>query len=169
MIDDGTTDGAVTHDRSGRAVIRFVRHLAYPPEEVWSALTVPSRLQQWWGAVDLDLRPDGHFDVTWLNPTPDGEHFTMHAVIISLDPPRLLETRGDGHGILRWELTPEAEGTMLTFSSTLDLPDEFRTRTLAGWHFHLLSLGHVLGGGATDLVQLPEWNAIHERYVARDG
>jgi uncharacterized protein YndB with AHSA1/START domain len=169
MMDDGTTDGTVTHDNSGQAVIRFVRHVAYPPEEVWSALTDPSRLRQWWGAVDLDLRPGGQFEVTWLNPTADGERFTMHALIVSLDPPRLLETRGDAHGVLRWELTPEADGTMLVFSSTLDLPDEFRTRTLAGWHFHLLALDHALGGGTADLVGLPEWNAIHERYVARDG
>jgi uncharacterized protein YndB with AHSA1/START domain len=169
MIDDGAADGTVRDDGAGHAVIRFTRHLPYPPDEVWSALTDPPRLRQWWGAVELDLRPGGQFDVRWLNPRPDGETFTMHAVIISLDPGRLLETRGDAHGILRWELTPEPGGTRLEFSSTLDLPDEFRTRILAGWHFHLGALDHVLGGATADLVEIPEWNAIHERYVARDG
>jgi uncharacterized protein YndB with AHSA1/START domain len=166
MKDDGLTDGAVTHDGS-TAVIRFQRHLPYPVDEVFSALTEPARVVQWWGDLEIDPRPGGRFDLTWLNPTPDGDRLTMHATITAFDPPRLLETAGDTHGVLRWTLTAEEGGTVLAFSSTLDLPDEFRTRVLAGWHFHLLALAHGLGGGTVDLVELPEWEAIHQRYVAR--
>jgi hypothetical protein len=28
---------------------------------------------------------------------------------------------------------------------------------------------HTLTDGTVDLVELPEWNGIHERYVARGG
>ena len=83
--------------------------------------------------------------------------------------PHLLETTGDVHGILRWELSPESGGTTLVFTSTLDLPEEFRSRTLAGWHFHLMALRRALAGGSADLVELPEWPAIHDRYEKRDG
>ena len=47
--------------------------------------------------------------------------------------------------------------------------DEFLTLVVAGWHFHLLAFGHALAGGTVDLIELPEWNAIHGRSVARDG
>jgi uncharacterized protein YndB with AHSA1/START domain len=169
MMDDGATNGTVAQDGEGHATIRFERHLPYPPEEVWSALSDPIRLRQWWGDVEIEPVPGGRFDVTWLNLTPEGERLTRHATITAFDPPRLLETRGDPHGVLRWELTPDEGGTWLVFTSTLDLPDEFRTRILAGWHYHLLALGHTLGGGTVDLVNLPEWPAVHERYIARDG
>jgi uncharacterized protein YndB with AHSA1/START domain len=166
--DDGSTDGTVTRD--GRhAEIRFERHLPYPVDEVWSALTEPARTVTWWGDLDIDPRPGGRFDLTWLNPTPDGDRLTMHATITVFDPLRLLETSGDTHGLLRWELSPHDGGTMLVFTSALDLPDEFRARVLAGWHFHLLALGHTLGGGSVNLTELPGWNAIHDRYMARDG
>jgi len=92
----------------------------------------------------------------------------MHAVVTTFEPPRLLETRGDAHGVLRWQLTPEAGGTVLVFTSTVELSDEFRTRLLAGWHFHLMALARTLAGGTVDLVELPGWSAIHEGYVARD-
>jgi uncharacterized protein YndB with AHSA1/START domain len=169
MMDDGSADGTVDVGDDGHAIIRFDRHLPAAIDEVWGVLTDPVRLAQWWGEVDLELRVGGRFDVTWFNLTPEGERFTMNATVTALEPPRLLETRGDVHGVLRWELTPEGGGTRLVFTSTLDLPDEFRTRTLAGWHYHLAALRHVLGGGSVDLVELPEWSAMHERYVARES
>ncbi len=168
MRDDGSTDGTVSHD-GDKAVIRFERHLPYPVDEVWSALTEPARVLAWLGDLDIEPRSGGRFDLTWRNPTPDGDRFTMHAIITTFDPPRLLETTGDAHGVLRWELTAQGGGTTLVFTSTLELADEFRTRVLAGWHFHLLALAHTLAGGSVDLVELPEWNAIHERYLARDA
>ena len=127
MKDDDSTDGTVTQD--GRhAVIRFERHLPYRVDEVWPALTEPARALQWWGDLDIDPRPGGRFNLTWLNPTPDGDRLTMHATVTVFDPPRLLETSGDTHGVLRWELSPQDGGTVLVFTSALDLPDEFRTR-----------------------------------------
>jgi uncharacterized protein YndB with AHSA1/START domain len=169
MMDDGSTAGTVGGDGAGHAIIRFERRLPYAPGDVWSALTEPDRLRQWWGEVEVAPQLGGRFDVTWLNPTPDGGRLTMHSTISVFEPPRVLETRGDVHGVLRWELRPDGAGTLVVFTSTLDLPDEFRTRTLAGWQYHLLALDHTLGRGTVDLVGLPEWPGIHERYIARDG
>jgi hypothetical protein len=70
------------------------------------------------------------------------------------------------HGVLRFELTPDGDETVLRFTSTLDLPDDYRTKVLAGWHFHLDALARALDGGSTDLVELPGWERLHERYVA---
>ncbi len=47
--------------------------------------------------------------------------------------------------------------------STLKLPAEFRTKVLAGWHFHLDALATLLAGGSTDMVAIPGWEQIHTR------
>jgi hypothetical protein len=71
--------------------------------------------------------------------------------------------------VLRWELRADGEGgTILAFSSTLDLPEEYASRVLAGWHYHLDALAEILEGRSVDLVDLPNdrWHLIHKRYAA---
>ena len=64
---------------------------------------------------------------------------------------------------------PEGEGTRLRLTSTLELPEAFRTRHIAGWHWHLDALETILDGGEVDPVAVTGWEAIHERYVAKLG
>jgi uncharacterized protein YndB with AHSA1/START domain len=163
IVADGVLDR-----RDGKDVIRFERHLAHPVERVWAALTRPDELIHWWGEAKIELVEGGRFELRWLNTDEDGNAAEVHGTITRLRPPNLLETSGDLHGVLRWELRPEAGGTLLTFTSTLDLPEEFRTRTVAGWHFHLDALAEALDGREVDLVN-PEgrWAPIHERYLAK--
>lgn len=165
------TDGTLEQRDDGRAVIRFERRLRHPVASVWTALTDPSELIGWWGDADVDLREGGRFEVRWLNTDEQGNAAHMHATITALEAERLLELDGDIHGTLRWEIEPAGDGTLLRFSSTLELPDEFRTKVLAGWHTHLNALDTVLGGGEVDLVNIAdgEWQEIHETYVARDA
>ena len=160
------TDG-VLETAGGKHVVRFQRHLAHPIERVWAALTEPDQLLAWWGDADVHLVEGGRFTMRWLNTDDQGNSPVMHATITRLDPPRLLETSGDIHGVLRWELRPDAAGTLLTFSSTLDLPEAYRTSVLAGWHYHLDALADTLAGRSVDLVNLDRWAQIHERYLAR--
>lgn len=165
---DLKADGILETREDGKAVVRFERHLAHPVERVWSALTEPGELIRWWGDAQVDLREGGRFDMRWLNVDDEGNRAEMHATITRLEPPHVLETSGDMHGVLRWELRPEDGGTLLTFSSTLELPEEFRTKVLAGWHMHLDCLAEALEGGRADLVNISgRWEPIHERYLAR--
>ena len=152
---------------AGASRVRFQRRLNHPVARVWSALTEPRHLIAWLGVAEIELVEGGRFDLRWLNTDERGEPFTMHATITRLQPPHLLETRGDAHGVLRWALQPDGAGTLLTFTSTLDLPEEYRTRVLAGWHYHLDALATALDGGTVDLVHLPNarWEAIHLDYV----
>jgi uncharacterized protein YndB with AHSA1/START domain len=168
MIRMPIADG-VLDKQDGRDVIRFERRLDHPIERVWAALTEPSELIGWWGDADLELVEGGRFVMRWLNTDGEGNPFVMHATIRQLDPPRLLETEGSGHGVLRWELRPDGDGTILRFSSTLDLADEYRTMTLAGWHMHLDALAAMLAGESVDLVNIPGWEPLHQRYVAKLG
>lgn len=161
---DGVLERAGDHH-----VIRFQRHLAHPIDRVWAALTDPAELLGWWGEAEIDLVEGGRFTLRWLNADEHGNRFVMHATITRLEPPYLLETEGGAHGALRWELRPEGSGTTLTFSSTLVLPEEYQTMTLAGWHYHLDALAATLAGQTVDLVHLPNdrWEHIHAQYCAR--
>jgi uncharacterized protein YndB with AHSA1/START domain len=165
-------DGVVEPGPGGRRVLRFERRMGHPVDRVWDALTDPARLLGWWGRVDADLTPGGHFHVAWLNTDDDGNAFEMKATVSEIDPPRVLEVASDPeteHGVLRFELEPDGDSTILRFTSTLDLADEFRSRTLAGWHTHLDALTAVLDGHDTDLVNLPGWEENHAAYEAQEG
>jgi uncharacterized protein YndB with AHSA1/START domain len=159
--DLGTIDRA-----DGKDVLRFERRLHHPVERVWRAITEPSELIGWWGRAEIDLHEGGRFRLAWLNEE-EGEHAVQEGTITKLDPPHVLETHGEPHGTLRFELRPDGDGTLLTFTSTLDLPDEYKSMNLAGWHAHLDYLERWLAGERPDLVNIREpWTPIHERYVA---
>jgi uncharacterized protein YndB with AHSA1/START domain len=162
-----SANGVIDTQPDGRRTIRFERRLNHPVEQVWAALTQPSELIAWWGDADVELAEGGTFTMRWLNTDENGERAVMTATITRLEPPRLLELSGDIHGVLRWELAPDGETTVLRFSTTLELPEEFRTKALAGWHTHLDLLDDALAGRPTDLVNIEErWEPIHQRYVS---
>ncbi len=161
--------GALERD-GDKQVVRFRRHLDHPVKRVWAALTEPAEMIGWWGDADVDLVDGGEFTVRWLNTDDQGNFAVMHARITKLEPPHILETSGDMHGVLRWELRPEADGTVLTFSSTLDLADEYRTKVLAGWHFHLDRLAGALDGHPFDWsTWIPDgfrqWAVLEKQYA----
>ncbi len=158
-------EGTVERTDDGRYLISFERHLAHPVDRVWDALTRPDRLLAWWGDAHVDLVEGGRFDVRWLNTDDEGNAAEMHATIAKLEPQRLLVLDGDMHGRLRWELTPQGDGTLLSFRSTVELEPEFLTKVPAGWHFHLDALQRHLEGGSTDRVEIPDWDEIHALYV----
>jgi uncharacterized protein YndB with AHSA1/START domain len=159
---DGVVDVVGDH-----CVLRFVRVLHHPVADVWAGLTRPEQLARWWGDADLDLVTGGRFVLRWFNRDDDGHEAVLHGTIRALEPPHLLEIAGDLHGTLRFELRPTDAGTELSFTSTVTLPEAFRTKVLAGWHFHLDALARFLDGGSTDLVHVAGWDAIHDRYERR--
>jgi hypothetical protein len=107
----------------------------------------------------------------WLNSDEEGNQAVLHGTITELDPPRVIEYDSDIHGLLRWELREEGNGSHLTFTATVSLPEDFKTEVLAGWHIHLDHLEAALAG---DPVNWPTWAADHmhrwkeyqERYAA---
>jgi hypothetical protein len=71
----------------------------------------------------------------------------------------------DRRSARRAQLRPDGDGTLLAFSSTLELPAGYRTMVLAGWHWHLDALAGFLGGTPADLVNVTGWDQIHQRYA----
>jgi uncharacterized protein YndB with AHSA1/START domain len=153
--------------RGDTTIITFRRRIDHPIDAVWQALTNEGELLRWWGDATVDLN-QRVFMVRSMNVDGDGEHPEMHAVVTEMSPPNVLQLDGDLHGRLRWQLDPEEGQTLLTFTSTLGLPDEQQTLNMAGWHFHLDALVRALDGKANDLVDLlPVWGPIHDRYLQK--
>ena len=72
----------------------------------------------------------------------DGPNFT--GTVLAVDPPRVLEFLW-GDDTLRFELRPDGDGTVLTFTDTFDEYGK-GARDGAGWHACLDMLGHALDG-----------------------
>jgi uncharacterized protein YndB with AHSA1/START domain len=150
----------------GRHEVRFERHLNHPIDRVWAAITEPSEIEAWLARAELEPRPGGRVRLEWLN-TGD-EEIVARGTVAAIDPPRLLELDTDAHGSLRWELAPAGDATHLTFTATLDMPDEHVTENVAGWHVHLDFFDDWLDDGTrVDWPHWPRerWDAIHERYA----
>jgi uncharacterized protein YndB with AHSA1/START domain len=164
------TDG--TLERHGdHQVIRFERRLAHPVERVWRALTEPDEIAAWLALADLELTEGGQVVLTWQNTDTEGNTAVARGTVSALDPPRVIEFDTDIHGRLRWELEPDGDGTALTFTAEAQLPHEYETEVIAGWHIHLDHLEQVLDGGTIDWPNwsrdhMPDWSRIRERYAA---
>ena len=144
----------------------------HPVERVWRALTEPGEIAAWLALAELDLTEGGRVVLTWQNTDPEGNTAVARGTVSALDPPRLIEFDTDVHGTLRWELEPDGDGTALTFTAEVELPEEYEIEVLAGWHIHLDHLEHVLDGGTIDWPNwgrdhMPEWQRIHDRYEAK--
>ena len=160
------TDDGVLETKDGKQVLRFVRRLAHPIDRVWAALTEPDELIGWLAAAEVDLDA-GRIVLRWQNEGGP----TMDCKITELAPPTLLEYEGEPHGRLRWELHPDGDATLLTFTATGVYPEDQVSLALAGWHWHLDTLANHLRGVDADWSTLPDdnWQILHRRYVARLG
>jgi uncharacterized protein YndB with AHSA1/START domain len=133
----------MTHDRIERDI-----HIKAPVERVWTVLTTPEHLAQWFSeTAELDLRPGGRLAVGWE------QHGTGHGVVETVDPPRFfawrwayapgLEPAPGNSTLVEFTLTPEGDGTRLRIVETgfaaLDLPVDGQRKhhedNTGGWEF----------------------------------
>lgn len=129
----------------GRSVLRVQRRLRRPPEEVWPALVEPERLAAWFpGGATVEQRVGG---AVVFADGGDG-------VVTDLDPPRLIAfTWETDH--LRFELTPDGDGSLLVLVHTFD--DRAGAASFAaGWDGCLDALDGAPEG---------DHEARHERYL----
>jgi uncharacterized protein YndB with AHSA1/START domain len=164
MSREGTAEFHPDH-----VILRFERKLSHPVERVWSAITEPTALEAWWGRASVELRQGGAMRIEWLNTDEDGNSVTMPATITEFDPPHVLEIEGEPHGTLRFELQPRGDATLLTFVARSQIPDQYRSKVLAGWHFHLDALEDFVNDGThIDWPNWPldRWQAIHDEYYS---
>lgn len=144
--------GTITLE-SGTHTLLFERQLAFPPEEIWAALTEPARLREWLAEATVVPGAEGSIALDF------GEGGTETGRITAWDPPRLLAYEwnfvGEGPSHVRFELAALQEGhaTLLTLEHTL-LGGDIASSYGAGWHAHLDQLeGHLAG-------DVPDWGEL---------
>jgi len=93
--------------------------LKAPPEKVWTFLTVPEKIANWFHETSRPLDKAGT-DFVWYKFDPDAEdRKQMWGRVIEADPPRRLVHTFTHNGIeglettVTWDLTPIAGGTHL--------------------------------------------------------
>jgi len=145
--------------------LRFVRHLAHPPERVWRALTEPGELGSWF--------PQRVVLARWAVGEPISfEHervpeATFEGTVLAFEPPRVLEFTW-GPDVLRFELEADDEGTQLTLLDTIEELGK-AARDAAGWHVCLEELGCALDGAPASSRTSEHWREVHASYVEQLG
>ena len=163
----------------GGFVLRYERWYPHPVEQVWSALTDDDELAGWLAAARLDVAVGGEVMLHWLNTDDEDGEAILHGRITALRAPELIEYATDIHGLMRWELHGEHEGTTLRFTDDSPAPGEHLLKVLAGWHIHLDHLEDALDGRPVDWSSWTpntratgsglSWSDHYQRYSARLG
>lgn len=149
----------------GRPAVRFERRLGHPPQAVWRMLTDPAELGHWFPCeVEFELRVGGPMRFVF---SPD---FTLDGEVLELDEPHRFAFLW-GVDVLRFELVPDGDDTLLTMLHVLNEEgEEAAAKTAAGWHVCLDGMERRLAGG--DRVTgtggpTPEWQQRYAEYEAR--
>jgi uncharacterized protein YndB with AHSA1/START domain len=177
--------GTLHHD-GGRAILRFERRLSHPPDKVWRALTDNEELAYWFPAqIEGDRAPGARLrfvftaeaagpevqkyfeeEAPFKPPTADEMTITEGEIRI-YDPPRAFEYSW-GSDILRFELQPAGEGTLLVFTHSFD--DESKAaRGASGWDLSFDSLERRLAGEEPAPFMPSAITARFEAYASRFG
>ena len=151
--------------RSGdRDAVRFERRLSHPTKRVWRAITDREELAEWFPAdIEGELTSVG---AALSFPFREGEGETETGEVLESDPPRLLAFTWGGQ-TLRFELTPEGEGTRLVFTHALDRAET--AKTAAGWQVCFDELEAALDGRPKPEFPEDHWRELHEGYAAEFG
>jgi uncharacterized protein YndB with AHSA1/START domain len=95
--------------------MQIEREIVFPasPAEVWEALTVPERLEEWFATeVELDAQPGGEGVFRW------GDGDERHAVVRVAEPEERLVLDWDDAGEVVLELEEVEGGTRLHVTET---------------------------------------------------
>ncbi len=139
-------------EADGKTGLRFVRTLAHPPEKVWRAITESEHLRHWLPCDIVGERATGATVELpfWSEHVEayDIEEPTLTGEIRVWDPPHVFEWTWDTDH-LRWELTPDGDGTVLTFTTWFGEPDRAGVANAgAGYHVCLDQLAELLDTGS---------------------
>lgn len=145
-------------------LIRFERVLPNSIEDVWSALTEPERLADWWPPlatnVHVDLRAGGTMSFDW----PDGPQLEFR--FLRIEPPTLLEHTHTSPGSwMRYELDPAGKGTLLRATYFVPEPDAAIERgDIVGGHYGFDRLEAALAGRPA-VLDLEVFAVLQGRYT----
>jgi uncharacterized protein YndB with AHSA1/START domain len=154
----------------GKGVVRVEDRYDTDIDDLWSAVTDPSRLARWFGQVEGDLHPGGEF-----RASVEGER---NGHVETCEPPRRLrltwresdESFRKGRGVPPFDATIEA--TLTAAGDQTVLVVEVRGMPMdkiaffgAGWQIHAENLAvHIAGRELGDTE--PRWDELVPVYQA---
>ena len=155
----------------GKGIVRIENRYDTDVEDLWSALTSPARLADWYGDVSGDLRPGGHFR---LHIESDGWDGMGH--VDACEGPRHLQVttreseeswrKGQGappfDEVIEATLAADGDHTLLVIE-VRGLPLDEIAFYGAGWQIHAENLGDLLAGRARGGTEA-RWNELVPPY-----
>ena len=151
---EGTRILGSLRSADGKGVVRMEDRLDTDIDDVWSALTDPSRLARWYGEVEGDLRPGGEFRLYLESADLD-----CTGRVEACEPPRRLlvttretdESWRKGRGAPPFDeaieatLTADGDQTILVIE-VQGMPLDKIAFYGAGWQIHAENLAAYLAG-----------------------
>lgn len=113
----------MTEDRT----LRTSRKLPYSPRDVYSSFSSPDLLASWWGPKGFsntfevfEFKPGGRWKFVMRGP--DGKNYRNESIFVELVPDSkvVIEHICPPHFTLTVELTPEGDGTRLSWTQVFD-------------------------------------------------
>jgi uncharacterized protein YndB with AHSA1/START domain len=148
-------------NEGGVGIVRVEDVFATDADDLWQAITEPSRLARWIGEVHGDLRLGGEFKARFTS-TWEG----TGTVDVCERPSRLLVAMTgdpDDRTVVEAVLTPVVDGTRLVVEER-GLPVSALPGYGAGWQVHIEDLGVYLAGGEPEEWQ-PRWQARRPQFA----
>ena len=147
----------------GKSVVRMEDRFDTNIDEVWSALTDPSRLARWYGEVEGDLRPGGEYRVRLFASGWEG----TGRVEVCEPPQRLLVRNKDAdepdEHVIEAMLTADGDQTIVVWEER-DMPLDLLSAYGAGVQLHVEDLADHLAGRARRDDAKARWDELHPAY-----
>ena len=154
-----------TLERDGElCVLRYRRTLRHPPAKVWRALTEDAQLAGWFPTTIEGERVRGA-PLRFSFRENEAPPFAGEMLVV--EAPSLLELLW-GDDVLRFELSPEGSGCLLTLTVTFAEYGK-AARDAAGWHVCLERLACVAGEEELPFTPSDRWRVVHRDYVDQLG
>src|ERR1051326_4883241 len=133
----------------------YVTFIRTTPERLWSALTDPEVMKQYWFGMHQET--EGKVGSSWKLVFPDGR-IADTGEIVGFDPPRRLvikwrnefkpELKAEGPGLCTMELEPIDGGVKLTITHAIDHPESKVIEAVSGgWPRIISNLKSLLETG----------------------
>jgi uncharacterized protein YndB with AHSA1/START domain len=145
----------------GTGIVRMEDRFDTDIDDLWSALTDPTRLARWYGDLEGDLRLGGEYHAHLFSSGWEGT-----CRVVACEPPNrlLLSTKGPGEGEGTIEVTLAADGeqTIVVWEER-GMPLDLIAAYGAGIQVHVEDLGaHLAGRGRIDADT--RWNELLPAY-----
>ena len=151
------------HSADGKGVVRMEYRVDADIDDVWSALTEPSRLARWYGEIEGDLRVGGGYRARLYSSRWEGT-----GRVEACEPPRRLVVRikdadEPDESVIEAMLTADADQTIVVWEER-GMPLDLLSAYGAGVQIHVEDLADHLAGRERRDDAKGRWDELHPAY-----